>query len=101
MSKAVVTKASAEAIARYEAQRNDEFIKRAGAFTEDLVAYIIDERKRRDLSDHETVFALALANINLRSDYGTPKPGEDNKDALLDEFDQLCYQAQQYWDSNT
>jgi len=83
------------ALENYEKQRQEEFIKRAGAFTEDLVAYIIDERKRRNLTDNETIFGLALANINLRNDYGGEK-GE-----LLSEFDAVCYQAQQYWDSNT
>lgn len=100
------TKASSAALAKYEKKRQEDFIKRAGAFTEDLVAYIIDERKRRDLSDHETIFALALANINLRNDYGNPPPTTEasRKDAkkteLLNEFDEFCYQAQQYWDSN-
>lgn len=107
----VVTKGSAakpEALKRYEEQRKEEFIKRAATFTEDVIAFIIDERQKRGLSDAETVFGIALACINLRNAYGNPQSDEEVKAfnsekqaALLSEFDEICYHAQQYWDNNT
>lgn len=98
-------KASDEALEKYYEERKVDFIKRAGSFTEDLVAFFIEQKKMRDLSDREAVFAIALMNINLRHAYGSPQGGEkditpERRKELLDEFDAVCYGAQQYWDAN-
>jgi hypothetical protein len=98
-------KASNEAINHYYEERKLDFIKRAGAFTEDLVAFIIEQKKMRELSDRETVFAIALTNINLRHAYGSPQAGEkevpvERQQELLNEFDEVCWGAQQFWDAN-
>jgi hypothetical protein len=83
------------------------FIERAGSFAEDLVAFIIEQKRLRNLSDIETVFGLALANINLRNAYGSPQGKESARDftpekraALLEEFDDVCAGAQDYYDAN-
>jgi hypothetical protein len=98
-------KANTAALAKWEEERKKEFIRRAGLFTEDLVAFVIEQRKIRNLSDEETVFGIALATINLRSAYGSPQGGEkrltpEQRGALLDRFDTICFHAQQYWDAN-
>lgn len=100
-------KASEEALQRYAEARKIDFISRAGSFTEDLVAFIIEQKKMRELSDREAVFAIALTNINLRHAYGSPQAGEKKEDVtperreeLLKEFDEICWGAQQFWDAN-
>jgi len=83
-----------------------DFIDRAGAFTEDLLAFIIEQKKTRGLSDPEAIFGVALANINLRAAYGRPQNSSEanmtdaESEKLLEEFDQFCYGAQEYWDDN-
>jgi len=97
-------KLSEENLRRYQQERLKSFVERAGAFTEDLVGFVVEQKKKRDLTDMETVFALALANINLRNAYGssqnepdfTPEKGEQ----LLEEFDEICRGAQDYFDAN-
>jgi len=98
-------KASTEALRKYAETRKRDFIKRAGGFTEDLVAFIIEQKKMRELSDRETVFAIALCNINLRHAYGSAQGGEkdvtpERREELLKEFDEVCWGAQQFWDAN-
>lgn len=97
--------ASKEAIAKYHDERKTEFIKRAGNFTEDLVAFIVEQKKMRGLSAKEVVFAVALTNINLRSHYGRStaedaSPTEKTSEEYLKEFDTICWAAQQFWDAN-
>lgn len=97
-------KLSEENLRRYEQERLKSFIERAGLFTEDLIGFIVEQRKKRELTDTESVFALALTNINLRNAYGssqnesdfTPEKGEQ----LLEEFDEICRGAQDYFDAN-
>jgi hypothetical protein len=97
-------KVSDEALKRYHEERQRDFIKRAGSFTEDLVAFIVEQKKLRQLGDTETVFAIALANINLRNTYGSPQDESDftpeKRERLLDEFDEICAGAQDYYDAN-
>lgn len=98
--------ATTEAIEKYEKERLEEFQKRAGHFTEDLVAFIMEQRSVRGLSDIETIFGLALTNINLRHAYGSPqgseaKLDEEEQTILLAKFDGICWSAQQYWDAHT
>lgn len=98
-------KANAAALEKYEEERKKEFVRRAGMFTEDLIAFIIEQRKIRNLSDEEAVFGIALATINLRNAYGSPQGIEEKltpqqQTKLLERFDTLCYHAQQYWDAN-
>ena len=98
-------KASADALQKYAETRKLDFIQRAGSFTEDLVAFVVEQKKMRELSDREVVFALALTNINLRNAYGSPQGGEkdvapERREALLKEFDEVCWGAQQFWDAN-
>lgn len=98
-------KLSDAAIQQYQEQRKVDFIKRAGSFTEDLVAFIVEQKRLRELSDSEVIFGLALANINLRHAYGSPQGkektlSEDERQKLLDTFDEVCWGAQQYWDAN-
>lgn len=92
-------KASEAALAKYFEERKTDFIKRAGSFTEDLMAFFIEQKKMRELSDRESIFALALASIQLRHAYGYAE--DTNKTAeLLEEFDAVCWGAQQFWDAN-
>lgn len=98
-------KANPEALKKYEDERMRDFIRRAGSFTEDLVAFVVEQKRLRNLSDVETVFGLALANINLRNAYGSPQGEEhftvEKRTALLEEFDEICAGAQDYYDANT
>jgi len=99
-------KASKEALRKYAETRKTDFIKRSGGFAEDLIAFIIEQKMMRQLSDRETVFALALTNINLRHAYGSTQGNEDKvtperREALLKEFDEVCWGAQQFWEANT
>lgn len=94
-----------EALKKYERERIEDFIKRAGSFTEDLVGFIVQQKRLRELSDMETVFGIALACINLRALYGSPQGGEkvlsaEQKEKLLEEFDEICFGAQQYYDAH-
>lgn len=96
---------SSEALKKYQERRKEEFIERAGAFTEDLIGFILEQKHMRGLSDVETIFGLALANINLRQAYGSrqgeePDPTPERREELLQEFDAICYGAQQFWDAN-
>ena len=98
-------KLSDAAMKQYQEQRTTEFINRAGSFTEDLVAFVIDQRKKRELSDFETIFGIALMTINFRSAYGSKQgnekePSKEDRQKLLDTFDEICWGAQQYWDAN-
>ncbi len=97
-------KASAEAIKRYEEERMRDFIRRAGSFTEDLVAFVVEQKQLRNLSDVETVFGLALATINLRNAYGTAQGEEtvtdEKREAYLSEFDEVCFGAQEFFEAN-
>jgi hypothetical protein len=104
--KASGSSVSPAALDNYYKQRKVDFIRRAGAFTEDLVAFIVEQKKTRNLSDEETIFAVALANINLRVAFGSPQGREksltsEDKDALLSRFDEICWGAQQYYDANS
>ena len=97
-------KASDEAIKKYQDERTSDFIQRAASFTEDLVGFIVQQKKLRGLSDVEAVFGIALANINLRHAYGSEQGKEKlsskQKEDLLSEFDEVCWGAQQYWDAH-
>jgi hypothetical protein len=98
-------KAGKEAIDRYFETRKKDFIQRAGSFTEDLVAFIIEQKTKRSLSDRETVFAIALTNINLRHASGSPQSKTETvsparKEELLKEFDEVCWGAQSFWEAN-
>lgn len=95
-----------EAIQRYEDTRKREFIQRSGKFTEDLVAFIVQQRRTRELSDTEAIFGIALANINLRDSFGMAQngekpPTEQEQQQLLNQFDAICFAAQEYYDANT
>lgn len=95
-----------EAVKRYEEVRTRDFIIRAASFTDDLVGFVIQQRKFRSLSDIEVIFGLALANINLRNAYGNPpnqgmEITQEQRDALLSQFDEVCVCAQEYYDANT
>lgn len=98
-------KASEETLQSYYKDRQKEFIQRAGNFTEDLVAFIVEQKHMRSLSDKEAIFSIALANINLRNAYGQSQGKEKDitparRNQLLKEFDEICWGAQQYWDAN-
>jgi hypothetical protein len=98
-------KASKEALDAYFEKRMQDFIKRAGGFTEDLVAFIIEQKLKRGLSDRETVFGIALTNINLRHAYGSPQADSEKitperRKELLTEFDEVCWGAQIFWEAN-
>ena len=104
----VVTKGqklSDAAVRQYEEHKKSDFIQRAGKFTEDLIGFIIEQKQMRNLSDPETIFGLALMSINMRNAYGSTQKGEkpltaEEKQAMLDMFDDICWGAQQYWDAN-
>jgi len=93
------------ALDAYHKQRKVDFIRSAGMFTEDLIAFIVEQRRARNLSDEETVFSVALASINLRNAYGSPQGAEkklttEQCAALLERFDEICWGAQQYYNAN-
>ena len=93
------------ALKHYDAELTRDFIKRAGSFTEDLVAFIVEQKRMRDLDDTSVIFALALANINLRNSYGNPRiagapVSAADTEKLLNEFDTICVGAQEYYDAN-
>lgn len=95
-----------EHLQRYEDEKKKEFIQRSGRFTEDLVAFIVQQRRARELSDTEAIFGIALANINLRDSFGMPQEGEktpteQERTRLFDQFDAICFAAQEYYDANT
>jgi hypothetical protein len=99
------SKLSDAAMNQYQDSRKGDFVKRAGSFTEDMVAFVVEQRKLRDLSDYETIFGLALMSINFRHAYGSPQGTEkglsaEERQKLLDTFDEICWGAQQYWDAN-
>lgn len=92
----------------YLQRAKEEFIQRAGSFTEDLIGFIVDQKKRRNLDDKTVVFGLALANINLRNSFCSPQNGEEEKEfngkrkqTLETEWDEICWAAQCYFDENT
>ncbi len=95
---------SEDALKQYQEERTKAFISRAASFTDDLVAFIVQQKKLRSLTDVETVFGIALANINLRNAYGSPQGKEKltahKQQTLLEEFDEVCWSAQQYWDAH-
>ena len=96
---------SSEALKKYQERRKEEFIERAGAFTEDLIGFVMEQKQMRGLSDVETIFALALSTINFRHAYGSKQgneeePTPEKRKKLLKEFDAICYGAQQYWDAH-
>lgn len=100
-------KVSQEALKNYNETRVKDFIHRAGSFTEDLIAFIVEQKSLRNLTDTELVFALALTNINLRDAYASPQTEDEEKEfsaekkkKLLQKFDEICWGAQQYWEHN-
>jgi hypothetical protein len=97
---------SAEALKHYDEARAKSFMQRAGSFTEDLIAFIVEQKNMRDLDDVATIFGLALANINLRNAYGKPRGAKEKttpeeQEARWAEFDAVCMGAQEYYDANT
>lgn len=102
-------KASEDTLKNYAKHRMLEFVKKAAPFTDDFVAFFLEQRKIRDLTDEEAIFALALANINLREAYGNPQNEDEeehestteHRTARLGYFDGVCYGAQQYYEANT
>jgi len=95
-----------EVLERYQKERLESFVQRSCSFTEDLVAFFIEQRKLRELSDVEAIFGLALATINLRNTYGTAQGSEkpftpEQAEEHLKEFDAICSGAQDYYDANT
>lgn len=99
-------KVSPAALKHYDEERAKAFMLRAGSFTEDLIAFIVEQKKMRDLDDVSAIFGIALANINLRNAYGNPqgdaaKTTPEERENLLAEFDAICMGAQEYYDANT
>jgi hypothetical protein len=102
---AALSKKRQEEFSRIQAA---EFIKKSGAFTEDLVAFIVDQKEKRGLEDRMVVFSLALANINLRHSYCAPQNASEQKahnpernKELAKEWDEICWSAQCYFNENT
>lgn len=97
---------SDDALARYAEERKKEFIRRAGNFTEDLIAFFAQQQKIRNLTHYEAAFALALTTIQLRNSYAGrnvklgQKPTEELTAANLEEFDNICAYAQEFFDAN-
>lgn len=99
-----VSKKAEEAHAAYQMK---EFIERAGAFGDHLIAFFVEEKKRHQYRDDECAAAIALLTINLRHAYGSPQTPEEHKtwtdekrDERLDEFDTICHEMQIYFDAN-
>ncbi len=91
----------------YFKQAKEDFINRAGSFTEDLIGFLVEQKKKRDLDDKTVIFSLALANINLHNSYCAPQnSGEqkaftaEQKQALSKEWDEICWAAQCYYNEN-
>lgn len=88
-------------------QVKEDFINRAGSLTEDLIGFIIEQKKKRDLDDKTVVFSLALANINLHTSFCAPQNSEEEKtfgakqkQALSTEWEEICWAAQCYYNEN-
>jgi len=88
-------------------QVNEDFINRAGSFTEDLIGFIIEQKKKRDCDDKTVIFSLALANINLHNSFCAPQNtaeekafSVEQKQALSKEWDEICWAAQCYYNEN-
>lgn len=99
--------ASEEALARYMETRKEEFVRRAGQFTEDMVAHFVEQKKMLNLTDVEALFAVALFTINLRNSFTSPQTEEEEKNFTLEhkkklekQFDEICWGAQQFWEAN-
>lgn len=98
---------SSDAEKRIQDFRTKEFLERAGAFTEELVGFFVQQRKQHDYLDDECVAAVALFTINLRESYGEPQ-NEDEKASWSPEkraerlsvFDTICEQMQDYYDEH-
>ena len=94
-------------LAAYLDQQKQDFIQRTGSFTEDIIAFIVEQKGMRALDDKSVVFAIALANINLRNSFCAPQnKGEEKnftptrKNELGETWDEICYAAQNYYDEN-
>lgn len=93
--------------AAYARQATEDFVQRAGSFTEDLVGFVVEQKKIRQLDDKAVVFGLALANINLRNSFCSPQNSDEQKGfdgkqkkQLETEWDEICWAAQCYFDKN-
>ena len=94
-----------ERLQAYYKSKSADFIRRAGSFTEDLIGFLYEQREKRGLSAVEAIFGIALANINLRESYARSPEGEaaltdKERQALYDQFDEICGGAQDYYDAN-
>lgn len=87
--------------------RQREFLARAGTLYESVMGHFLQERKKHEYTDDESIAAVALFAINLRHAYGegqTPKEKtswtQERRDAKHAEFDAICEAMQAYFDSN-
>lgn len=94
-------------LAIYVERQKEDFIQRAGNFTQDLVGFIVEQQRMRELDDRTVVFSLALANINLRHSYCDAQNKEEEvkfdsrkKKELGKEWDSICWAAQSYFNEN-
>jgi hypothetical protein len=99
-----VSKLAATRVAEY---RSKEIIERAGTFYEDLLGFFLEQKKKGDYMDEESIAAVALFTINLREAYGRAQSAEEkatwtdaHRKAKLDEFDTICEAMQAYYDEN-
>lgn len=98
------TRAAKEA-QRLAAYRQEAYIKRAGQFAEELIAFFVQQKEKYDFTDDECVGGVALLAINLRYSYGEPQNDAEKevwddtqRDARYAEFDRICEAMQEYAD---
>lgn len=99
-----VSKLAATRVAEY---RSKEIIERAGTFYEDLLGFFLEQKKKGDYLDEESIAAVALFTINLREAYGRPQSADEKANwtdaqraEKLNEFDTICEAMQAYYDEN-
>lgn len=101
-------KAPPEAINKYQAYREEEYLKRAGKFSEDILEFFLHEKNKRNYLDDEAIGAIALFTISMRTMYGDPQTKEEHartwtdadREARYKIFDSICEEMQRYFDKS-
>jgi len=98
---------SEKASDRILAYRNREYVETTGRIAEELLAFLLEQRKRKDWLDDEVIGGVALFTINLRESFGSPQHSTDDKRwspkyqaEQLAIFDTICEEMQRHFDRN-
>lgn len=98
---------STTASARILAYRNREYLEKTGRIAEELLAFLLEQRRDKDWLDDEVIGGVALFTINLRESFGSPQHATDDarwtpefRDEQLQIFDTICEEMQVHFDRN-